>query len=166
MFNSNALVRWDMPSFRLVSFAVIFALLVFATLAVFYALVLSTGISLDFVMTVGWVERTLAQYTQADIKWHRFGTLYVDTVLPVAYTAAGFLAFRRYFKGSMRVALSALVLAGMCVDFWENTMNLQLLDGQTELIARHVMATWIKFSLLLPALGVGLVCWVREALAR
>ena len=154
-----------MPSFRLVSNTVILALVATATLGVFYALVLTPGVSLDFVLTVSWAESTLAAYTDADRAWHRFGTIYLDTVLPVAYTAAAFLVFRRYFKGRVRIALSALVLAGMCADFWENTLTLQLLDGQADIVARHVVVTWIKFVLLLPALAVGLTAWAREVLA-
>ncbi len=154
-----------MPSFKIVTQLIIFALVMLVSLGIYFAF-LTPGLSLDFTLSKGHLIAVMSAYTAEDIQWHRFGTAVLDSALPVAYTLAGLFALRRYAQGTLRLVFSGMLLAGMSVDFWENAMNLQMLSGDFSQVDAHVWATRAKFVLLLPPLGWALVQWLREASAR
>ncbi len=154
-----------MPSFKIVTFAIFAALTLFALLAVYFA-GLTPAISLDFTFTPAQVQGLLASYNEVDVARHIWGTRVLDTVFPLAYALAACLAIWRYFQGTMRIVLCTFVVAGMAMDFWENSLNLRLLAGEAGLARMHVTVTWLKFCLLLPAMGWALSRWIREVLGR
>ena len=149
-----------MPSKSLTTALIIIALAAFAALGIYFAQ-LPGGRSLDFIFTVGGLVSTLDMWAEADKAYHVWGTRVLDSLLPTAYTAAALVAFARYYTGRKYWVYSALVIAAMTFDFWENSMNLDLLAGGRLMAVPHVLATWGKFLCLIPVLP-GLWLWVQD----
>ena len=149
-----------MPTKTLTTVLIIIALAAFAALGIYFAQ-LPGGRSLDFIFTVRGLVSALDMWSEADKAYHTWGTRVLDSLLPAAYTTAALVAFARYYTGTKYWVYSALVIAAMTFDFWENSMNLDLLAGGRLMAVPHVFATWAKFLCLIPVIP-GLWLWVQD----
>jgi len=122
--------------------------------------------SLDFLMTPGQIERALAAYGPDDVAWHLRGTQVYDTIFPAFYGVVVTALVMRYFNGWKLAVMIALTWISVGADYIENYYTVQLLAGKTEVIARHLLATWIKFIAVTAPMDLGLLYLWRELKAR
>ena len=137
----------------------------------FYFSALPGGRGLDAALTQAQVLDALDLWSEADKAFHVTGTLYFDSVFPLALTALLLFGLRRYADGFAAHLLSGLTLVYLAADVIENLTTLELLLHDARDWAKtNAWASLVKYlSLILPLIVVLAGLW-REwrdpALAR